>query len=472
MIRHSNTGPEPTVTAPGGVLLLSCYELGHQPFALVNAAAALRQAGFTPSLNDLAVESLDAAKVRAARVVGFSTPMHTAMRLAIPEAERARKLNPLCHIVFFGLYAELNREYLISTVADTCFGPEFESDLIALCDSIGGAKNNESEQRGASDKQWRSLIPDRSGLPDLDRYVRFTGKGRDKLVGCVTTTRGCKHVCLHCPIPPIYGGRFYAVERDAVLADIHQLVKSGARHITFGDPDFLNGPEHALRVARALHDAYPRVSFDYTAKISHLIEHADIVEELASLGCAFVVSAVESLSPETLKQLDKGHTADDIVTVARHFKQIGLTLRPSLLPFNPWDTLDDYIALLDFIEREDLIDSTDPVQLSIRLLLPPGSPLLGQQSVRTHLGAFEPSRLTHAWQHPDPRMDELHAAVSRVVDSAARAEEDPAVTFFEIQRLAIEKRSGTAPGQQPSDSRKRFPSGRRMPPRLSETWFC
>ena len=33
-----------------------------------------------------------------------------------------------------------------------------------------------------------------------------------------------------------------------MLADIARLVAIGARHITLGDPDFLNGVRHSLRI--------------------------------------------------------------------------------------------------------------------------------------------------------------------------------------------------------------------------------
>jgi len=41
-------------------------------------------------------------------------------------------------------------------------------------------------------------------------------------------------------------------------------VAAGATHITFGDPDFLNGPGHALKVVRAAHAEFPRLTFDFT----------------------------------------------------------------------------------------------------------------------------------------------------------------------------------------------------------------
>ena len=47
------------------------------------------------------------------------------------------------------------------------------------------------------------------------------------------------------------------VQREIVLADIRQQVAAGAQHITFGDPDFFNGPGHAIAIVEALARGIP-----------------------------------------------------------------------------------------------------------------------------------------------------------------------------------------------------------------------
>src|SRR5204863_197754 len=107
------------------------------------------------------------------------------------------------------------------------------------------------------------LVPDRRGLPPLDRYATLQrSDGTRALVGYTEATRGCRHLCRHCPVVPMYGGQFRIVQPDVVLADIAAQVGAGAKHITFGDPDFLNGPTHARRIVRALHAAHPTITFD------------------------------------------------------------------------------------------------------------------------------------------------------------------------------------------------------------------
>src|SRR5207245_3546995 len=107
----------------------------------------------------------------------------------------------------------------------------------------------------------------------------------------------------------------------------------------------------------------------------------------------------------------------------------GLTPPPAFGPFTPWATLDDYLALLGFLEREHLLDQVDPVQLAIRLLVPPGSLLLSRPGIRPFLAPLDAAGLTHRWTPPDPRHDAAHRAASALVEGAARASEDPTVTL-------------------------------------------
>ena len=138
--------------------------------------------------------------------------------------------------------------------------------------------------------------------------------------------------------------------KEVVLEDIRTQVDAGAAHITFGDPDFLNGPKHAFRIVQAMHEAFPNLTFDCTTKIEHLLKHRSILPELRDCGCIFIVSAVESLNDTVLENLQKGHTHADVFVVIDLLREVGIALRPSLVPFTPWETLDSYLYILDCVK--------------------------------------------------------------------------------------------------------------------------
>ncbi len=475
---------------PGAILLISCYELGHQPIGLASPVGFLERAGYTPDVMDIAVENLDVEKAARAEFVGICVPMHTALRLGVHVAARLREINPTCHICFYGLYASLNAEYLLQHHANSVIGGEYEMLLVELVDSltdgthieITGVLRREDAESLHDRPQPKPFlkylpfgtsetlpVPSRKRLPPLDRYAHLEQDGVAHLAGYVEASRGCKHLCLHCPIPPVYEGKFSVVPKEVVLEDIRTQVEAGAAHITFGDPDFLNGPKHALRIVQAMHEAFPNLTFDCTTKIEHLLKHRSILPELRDCGCIFIVSAVESLNDTVLGNLQKGHTRADVFAVIKLLRAVGITLRPSLVPFTPWETLDSYLYILDSVESQELIDHIDPVQYTIRLLIPPGSSLLSQPSIQPYLGGLDQESFTYRWIHADPRMDELHKAVSVAVESASQIGEEPVVTFHRVRNLAY-----AAIGREESSIvfPLDFESDRKRPPRLTEDWFC
>ena len=455
--------------------MVSCYELGHQPAGIAMPAGFLRREGYEAEALDVSVEGFDPAKVERAGFIGISVPMHTALRLGVRVGREAQTINPAAHICFYGLYASLNAGYLLDTVADSIIGGEFEAPLVALIKALA-ERTDIASIEGVSTRRRRAApvlarlpfaIPDRSALPPLDRYAMLDIQGEQRLAGYVEASRGCLHHCTHCPIPPVYNGRFFVVPADVVLEDVRRLVAAGARHITFGDPDFLNGPGHSLRIVQALHDEFPHLTYDFTAKIEHVLKNRALLPEFSRLGCIFTISAVESLSDVVLSHLEKGHTRADVVEALRLLRSARIVLRPSFVSFTPWTTLDDYIDVLEFVEAEGLIDHVDPVQFAIRLLVPPGSVLLSRADTRRWIGPLVQETFTYKWAHPDPRMDELHREVTELVENAVASKEDAVATFYRIRDLAYAARGGESRARALSLSPLRV-----RPPRLTEAWFC
>jgi radical SAM superfamily enzyme YgiQ (UPF0313 family) len=466
------------------VLLLSTYELGHQPLGLARPAADLIAAGHEVRCQDLAIDHLDEGLVRWASLVGISVPMHTATRLGARVAERVRGLNPSAHVSFYGLYASLHADVLVGRLGDSAIGGEYEGPLVALADALARVEaagleipavpgvRTATNDGGVFLGRQSFRLPRRDLLPPLERYAHVDLRTRQKVAGYVEASRGCAHRCLHCPITPVYGGRLRIVERDVVLDDIEQLVRLGAEHITFGDPDFFNGIRHSLRIVEELHAAFPSVTYDVTIKVEHLLEHREHLQTLARTGCLFVVSAVEAVHNHVLAHLAKGHTAADVDAALRLTGEAGLPIRPTFVPFTPWISLEEYLELLEFVRTRQLVGNVDPIQFAIRLLVPRGSSLHGTPSLTPYLGDFDAETFSYTWTHPDPRMDRLQREIAAAVEEAIRADERPATTLATIERLAR-----TATGREASPSGGATDDVVGLPaaafvPRLTEAWFC
>ena len=480
------------------LLLVSTYEMGHQPLHLAAPEAALRAAGHEVRTLDTSVEPWSREPVDWADAVGFSVPMHTAMRLALRAAASVRAARPELPICLYGLYATVSQDMTLGPggLADQVIAGEYERGLVAWADELAASDGSPSEGqpvavrprrlhsvatgRGLEDDPSVSLVdlgrrrpagaPARSGLPPLERYAHLAFGGEERPVGYVEASRGCLHRCGHCPVPVIYDGRIRIVPEDVVLADIESLVEAGAEHVTFGDPDFLNGPQHSRRIVAALHERWPRLTFDCTVKVEHILRHPEIWPEFAAAGCLFVVSAFETVHEETLTRLDKGHTAADAAAAVQLLRSHGIEIRPSFLPFTPWTTLGEVADIVDFVAALDLVPNVDPIQYTIRLLVPQGSLLESMLAAERRLGPYDAERLTWTWASEDPSVDELQTRLTALVEGGQAAGEPIAQIYRRVQQAvwaaAGRQASGFCPPLRPVTAT----TERR--PRLTEPWFC
>lgn len=447
--------------------------MGHQPLGLATAAAALRKAGHHVSTLDLAVESTEISHLPEVDLVAISVPMHTAARLGIALAKRIRSLYPSVEIAFYGLYATLLRDQLTQgNIVATTIGGEYEPGLVTLANRLsqsdGVANELNTLRETASFPRQQYILPSRTGLPELSSYVRLQIGSQQRLVGYVEASRGCAHQCTHCPITPVYAGRLRLIQKGVVLADIDQLVEAGADHITFADPDFLNAIPHSLAIIEEMHHRHPTLTFDSTIKVEHLLEHATILPRLKENGALFITSAFESTNDTILRHLEKGHVSADLERALVTAETADIIIRPTWVAHTPWSTAEDFLDLLAFIEDNGLIEHVQPIQYTIRLLLPPGAPLIPQLEADGYIDSFDDTMLSYSWSSSDPRLDALQGEITTIIESATSKRSSPTTTetFREVKSAAYRRLlSESGPIEVAIQPRRTVPG-------LTESWFC
>jgi radical SAM superfamily enzyme YgiQ (UPF0313 family) len=436
--------------------------MGRQPFGLASPAAWLQEAGADVRCVDVTREKLHDDEVRGADVVGFFLPMHTATRLALPVIDRVHAINPTARLIAYGLYAPLNATLLHERGVTDVLGGEFEQELVER--ALGDRRNTGPQPRVTDNiPRLQFKVPSREGLLPLTRYATLQLNGERRTVGYTEASRGCKHRCRHCPIVPVYDGRFRIISPEVVIADVRAQIASGARHITFGDPDFFNGIRHAEDVMRRFGREFPEATYDVTIKIEHLLRHAEMLPLLRDTGCIFVTSAVESVDDAVLAKLQKHHTRADFERVAGLCRDAGVVLVPTFVAFTPWTTTESYLDLLHEIDRLDLVEHVAPIQLAIRLLIPQGSRMLELDDVRAVTGEFDPRSLTFPWTHVDPAVDALQAELTKLV--GVRLTMGRTDLFARVWAVAHERARSSAARQLPLVARATIPY-------LNEPWYC
>jgi radical SAM superfamily enzyme YgiQ (UPF0313 family) len=458
------------------VLLVSTYDLGRQPFGLASPAAWLRRADVETLCVDTSRESLSDEAIRQASIVAVYLPMHTATRLAAAVIDRVRLINPDASLVAYGLYAPLNAAWLRERGVSHVLGPEAEEDLARLANSQLPTPNSQGADLRSRLPRLQFIQPDRSTLLPLQRYAALQmPDGSRRVVGATEGTRGCKHLCRHCPIVPVYRGAFRAIPVDVVLDDVRSQVAAGAQHISFGDPDFFNGPSHARRIVERLAVEHPGISYDVTIKIEHLLTHADMLPLLHDTGCLFVTSAVESIDPVVLDALRKGHTREDFVEAVALCRKADVRLSPTFVPFTPWTTPAGYVELLEQLAALGLEEDVAPIQLGIRLLVTADSALLELSEIRDLVETFEPESLTFPWRHRDRAVDRLQSQVMQVVagmPAAPRREVFDAIDAVAREAAQIQRLPPEAGSHRNGNAASALRRKETTAPHMTEAWYC
>ena len=448
------------------VVLINPYEIGRQPFGLAEPTAMLQDIGCTVDCVDLSIQMLESDVLRGAELIGIYVAMHTATRIALEALPRIRAMTPGAHICVYGLYAPMNESLFRGLGVGTVLGGEFEGGLLSTVERLRTGKGAVQSEPLVDLSRIAFVVPDRTKLPDLCEYAHLEmPDGTPQVVGFIEASRGCKHVCRHCPVVPIYEGRFRIVPREVILADARNQIASGAQHLSFGDPDFLNGPTHAIKTVQEIHEEFSNITYDATIKIEHLLKHRELLPILKETGCIFVTSAVESVDDRILEFLDKNHTNADFGEAVHVLREVGIDLAPTFLPFTPWTTLGGYVALLERLVELGLSNNINPIQLVIRLLIPQGSYLFKLRGFEDIVMPFDPERLGYPWSHADPRVDRLQADLEAFVAEADQKElsrRDIFTQIWEFAHLAIDVKPP------PLCADFMGPAV----PQMSEPWYC
>ena len=206
-----------------------------------------------------------------------------------------------------------------------------------------------------------------------------------------------------------------------------------------------------------LHATFPKLSYDVTIKVEHILKHRELIAVLRQTGCLFVTSAIESVDDGVLERLAKGHTRADVSQAIELMGAAGLPLSPTFVSFHPWTTPESYCDMLRYVLEHDWVDNVAPVQLAVRLLIPAGSRLLELPETQRLIGGFDEKALCYRWRYAKGDMTELAGRIEREVKTGG------------TRRQVFARIWEAAHGEPLPDYHL---AARATIPYMTEPWFC
>ena len=426
------------------ILLLSFYDLGKQPKIISELYKKLDNGSNQIDIVDYSIEEKNLT-LDNYDVLGIYASMHTASVLA-EQYLRDRKLPNKLFV--FGLYANVFSEMFSNFQSIH----SFDSDELASLLEVQLNPNY----------SFKHSVPDRTILPSITDYSHIVDGSNNLIAGSVETTYGCKHECTHCPVPIEFKGMFKTFGTEKIITDVTNQVEEGAKHISFNDPDFFNGPKHALKILQLLNEKHPSITYDSTIKVEHILKYPDYFQELKNLNMLFVISAFETTNDHVLNILQKNHSFNDLNKAVELSLENKIDIRPTWMPFSPWTEQNDLISIIKLIENYKLRETVDPIQLTIKLLVPKNSLILKRPEMKEYLLDYDPSSFSYAWKYKFPNIDNIQNELFTYV--LQHESENEYAQYLGLVDILESHTNETL-----LNSEK---YSQRIVPKLSETWFC
>ena len=426
------------------ILLLSFYDLGKQPKIISELNGKLLNGVNTIDIIDYSIEDKD-IELENYDVLGIYASMHTASVLA---EEYLRDKQLPSKLFVFGLYANVFSEMFVDFKTIN----SFDNDEL---DNFLGIELNKNYS-------YKHSVPDRTLLPSITEYSHIVDGSNNLVAGSVETTYGCKHECTHCPVPIQFKGSFKTFGIDKIIKDVENQIEAGAQHISINDPDFFNGPNHALKILEKLNIQFPEITYDSTIKVQHILKYQEYFKRLKDLNMLFVISAFETTNDKVLNILQKNHTSDDLRTAVELSLENNIDIRPTWMPFSPWTEKSDLVNIIKLIENYKLRETVDPIQLTIKLLIPKNSLILQSGEIKQYLESYDPSSFSYSWKYENSVIDEIQNSLFNYV-----LENESVDEYTQYLGLVKIIESYT---DNPLLVHSDYPM--KNVPKLSETWFC
>lgn len=194
-------------------------------------------------------------------------------------------------------------------------------------------------------------------FPEWDLLVNI-----DRLkVQPLMSSRGCPFHCNFCSVTAMFGRKYRAMSPERVLAEARRSRQAG---IFFYDDNLTADKRRAHAILDGLlRDPRPRGSWWSAQVRADATRDEELLQKMARTGCACAYVGFESISSETLKEMHKGQSAEDVSHAIRRFHEHRIPVHGMFI-FGA-DSDDDAIpaATSEFV-RKNRVDSVQYMVLT------------------------------------------------------------------------------------------------------------
>lgn len=138
----------------------------------------------------------------------------------------------------------------------------------------------------------------------------------------VQTSRGCPYDCSFCSVTGMFGRRFRFRSTEHILRELRNYREMG-KMIFFYDDHFAANRNRAKELLRAMIEE--GLAFKWSTQVRvEVARDRELLELMKRAGCHTLFIGFESANPESLREMNKNQTIDDIVNAVKVIHSFGI----------------------------------------------------------------------------------------------------------------------------------------------------
>ena len=210
---------------------------------------------------------------------------------------------------------------------------------------------------------------DLDNLPPLDLSMwqgrKRTVRNKLRDIAPIMGSRGCPFDCIFCSVTKMFGKKYRIRDADLVMEEFRMRYNEGHRFAFFYDDNFAANPTKTKILLEKM--IREDLDFEWSSQFSiHVAKDKEMLDLLKRAKCRRLYLGVESVNPESLKDIQKSQTVEMIEDSLRSIKEAGLQAHSMFILGADSDTKESIKETVKFAKRS----KSESAQFSVLYPIP------------------------------------------------------------------------------------------------------